>query len=75
MECKLHIDYFFFVYQELYFHHIFHYRNCSSVHVAAKNGRVDLLMNLVPKLNERNPKDDDGITPSHTNNLFRAGPE
>ena len=64
MECKSHFDY-----KELRFYCTFHCRNCSSVHVsvhvAAKNGRVDLLMNLVPKLNERNPKDDDGITPLH----------
>ena len=44
---------------------IIYCRNCSSVHVAAKNGRLDLLQNLVPKLNEGNPKDDDGITPLH----------
>ena len=35
------------------------------MHIAARNGRIDLLENLVPKLTEKNPKGENGITPLH----------
>ena len=43
----------------------FRKKNEKTLHDAAKNGQLDIVSQLIPKLVNKNPKDEDGLTPLH----------